>query len=82
MNFATKSIEEITDTLIDYRGATPKKSNDGIWLITAKVIKGGFLVDKQREYIPVDTYDYVMRRGNPEWNDIVITTEAPLRLKA
>lgn len=78
MLFQTKSIHEITRTLIDYRGATPEKSSNGVWLITAKVIKGGFIVDGQREYVPETTYDYVMRRGIPQFNDIVITTEAPL----
>jgi len=74
----TKTIEEITDTLIDYRGKTPPKATSGVKLITAKVIKDGFILDGNYEYIADSTYQQWMRRGFPEQWDILITTEAPL----
>lgn len=74
----TKSIDEITETLIDYRGKTPEKSNHGIRLITAKVIKGGFITDDKPEYIAEANYKKWMTRGFPKQWDILITTEAPL----
>jgi type I restriction enzyme S subunit len=76
--FFTKTIEEITETLIDYRGKTPPKSSSGIKLITAKVIKDGFVQDGSHEYISENTYATWMRRGLPQQWDILITTEAPL----
>ena len=76
--FFTKTIEEITETLIDYRGKTPPKSSSGIKLITAKVIKDGFVQDGSHEYISENTYATWMRRGLPQQRDILITTEAPL----
>jgi type I restriction enzyme S subunit len=76
--FKTKTVEEVTETLIDYRGKTPVKTSSGIKLITAKVIKDGFIVDGTHEYIAESDYDNWMRRGLPRQRDILITTEAPL----
>ncbi len=78
MSFPTKTIREVTETLIDYRGKTPSKTASGIKLITAKVIKDGFIVDGDHEYIAAEQYDSWMRRGLPQQWDILITTEAPL----
>jgi type I restriction enzyme S subunit len=74
----TKTIEEVTEILIDYRGKTPRKTTEGVKLITAKVIKDGFILDGPHEYIAEDEYDAWMRRGLPRQWDILITTEAPL----
>ncbi|MGA7222396.1 MAG: restriction endonuclease subunit S [Candidatus Acidiferrales bacterium] len=76
--YGTKTVEEVTEKLIDYRGKTPKKTESGIKLITAKVIKSGFIVDGDHEYIARRDYDLWMRRGMPRQWDILITTEAPL----
>jgi type I restriction enzyme S subunit len=76
--FSLKTIGDVTQTLIDYRGKTPKKAPSGIKLITAKVIKGGTILNGRHEYIAEDTYDAWMRRGLPRLGDILITTEAPL----
>jgi len=76
--FSINTIDEVTETLIDYRGKTPPKSTSGVKLITAKVIKGGFIQGGNHEYIAEDTYDSWMRRGLPKQWDILITTEAPL----
>ncbi|GAP36295.1 restriction endonuclease subunit S [Piscinibacter sakaiensis] len=63
--------------MIDYRGKTPEKTDFGIPLITAKVIKGG-RIEAPTEFIAVDAYDAWMRRGIPRAGDVVLTTEAPL----
>jgi type I restriction enzyme R subunit len=76
--FPTRTIEEVTETLLDYRGKTPPKTKNGVKLITAKVIKDGFIIDGNHEYISEETYDTWMRRGLPKQWDILITTEAPL----
>jgi len=76
--FVAKSIEEATETLIDYRGKTPPKSDSGIKLITAKVIKDGFIQGGNHEYISEENYATWMKRGLPKQWDILITTEAPL----
>ncbi len=63
---------------IDYRGKTPKKTNNGIPLITAKNIKNGYISNEPREYINEATYASWMKRGIPQKEDVLFTTEAPL----
>lgn len=76
--FSTLTIEEATERLIDYRGKTPPKTNSGVRLVTAKVVKGGQIHDEPAEYIAADFYDEWMRRGLPQKLDVLLTTEAPL----
>jgi len=78
VNHETRTIEEVTEALIDYRGKTPPKHESGVRLITAKVIKDGFIREERAEYISDKTYSLWMSRGYPKQYDIVITTEAPL----
>lgn len=77
-NWDEEPISKITKTLIDYRGKTPEKTDSGVRLITAKVIKEGFIQEGNDEYISEDTYKEWMTRGFPQKEDILITTEAPL----
>lgn len=70
-------LEDCTEALIDYRGKSPKKSNSGIPLVTAKIIKGG-RIETPTEFIPEADYEGWMRRGIPRAGDVVMTTEAPL----
>jgi type I restriction enzyme S subunit len=72
------TVEEAVECLIDYRGKTPPKTDSGVRLITAKVIKGGQVLPEPAEYIAADFYDEWMRRGLPRDLDVLVTTEAPL----
>lgn len=73
-----KKLNEIT-TYVDYRGKTPVKTEKGIFLVTAKNIKKGFIdYITSKEYISKDDYENVMSRGKPKIGDILLTTEAPL----
>jgi type I restriction enzyme S subunit len=76
--FDTITIEQATDRLIDYRGKTPPKTDSGVRLITAKVVKGGQILEEPKEFIAEDFYDQWMRRGLPQKLDVLLTTEAPL----
>lgn len=69
---------EVLSKFIDYRGRTPKKTESGIPLITAKNIKDGFISREPREYIAELSYDEWMVRGIPKFGDVLFTTEAPL----
>jgi type I restriction enzyme S subunit len=70
-------LEKCMDAIIDYRGKTPCKTNYGIPLITAKVVKDGRILPVT-EYIDPASYDTWMRRGIPVKGDVLLTTEAPL----
>ncbi len=76
-DWKTYKLEDAIDKLIDYRGKTPVKTLEGIPLITAKVIKNG-RIETPNEFIAEDEYENWMKRGIPEFGDVVLTTEAPL----
>ena len=67
----------LLDSLIDYRGKTPRKVNRGIPLITAKIVKNG-RIDTPTEFLDTKDYKNWMIRGFPKIGDVVLTTEAPL----
>lgn len=63
---------------IDYRGQTPKKTESGVVLVTAKNVRPGRLHRDPVEYISEKSYKDWMTRGFPKIGDILFTTEAPL----
>lgn len=63
---------------IDYRGKTPKKTESGLRLITAKNVKMGHLQETPKEFVAPESYDGWMTRGIPRRGDVLFTTEAPL----
>jgi type I restriction enzyme S subunit len=63
----------------DYRGKTPTKVTSGIFLVTARNIRMGWIdYECSQEFVAEDEYDEIMRRGLPRIDDILFTTEAPL----
>ncbi|MDM8547105.1 restriction endonuclease subunit S [Candidatus Venteria ishoeyi] len=73
-----KALNELT-TYVDYRGRSPAKCEHGIFLVTAKNIKHGYIdYDISKEYVSPNDYENVMKKGKPEKGDVLITTEAPL----
>lgn len=76
-NVSYKSLDELCEA-VDYRGKTPRKVDKGVFLITAKNIRKGYIdYNKSQEYIAEEDYMDVMRRGVPKLGDVLITTEAP-----
>ena len=64
---------------VDYRGKTPNKVEEGIFLVTTKNIKDGQLdYDISQEFIAENEYKSVMSRGYPSIGDLLFTMEAPL----
>lgn len=76
MTFDSYTLGEVC-SFIDYRGKTPKKATSGIPLITAKIVKNGF-ISKPDEFIAEEDYDSWMHRGIPRKGSVIMTTEAPL----
>jgi type I restriction enzyme S subunit len=73
----TYALEDCLEALIDYRGKTPRKTDAGIPLVTAKVVKSG-RIEAPNEFIAPEDFDAWMTRGLPRLGDVVMTTEAPL----
>lgn len=67
------------ESIVDYRGKTPTKVDDGVFLVTARNIKSGKIdYSLSQEFIPLSEYEKVMSRGIPLIGDVLFTTEAPL----
>ena len=66
-------------SIVDYRGKTPEKTHEGVFLVTAKNIKNGIIdYEISKEYVSASDYDEIMHRGIPQIGDVLFTTEAPL----
>jgi type I restriction enzyme S subunit len=70
--------EECLEALIDYRGKSPQKSDTGIPVLSAKVVKTDGLVRPIEQKIASDYYPKWMTRGLPKVGDVIFTTEGPL----
>jgi type I restriction enzyme S subunit len=71
----TKYVSDMSD----YRGKTPEKTDEGVFLVTARNVRMGFIdYACSQEFVAREEYDEIMRRGLPKIGDILFTTEAPL----
>ncbi|MEC5424289.1 restriction endonuclease subunit S [Virgibacillus sp. C22-A2] len=72
-------VTKYLSSLVDYRGKTPEKVDEGVFLVTAKNIKNGQIdYSVSQEYVRKEEYQEIMRRGIPLIGDVLFTTEAPL----
>lgn len=76
--WSKEPLEDCLDALIDYRGKSPKKSDNGIPVLSAKVVKTAGLLHPIEQTISPNYYNEWMTRGLPLPGDIVMTTEAPM----
>lgn len=70
-------LNEIYD-FVDYRGKTPHKINEGVFLVTASNIKQGYMDYTRKEYISIEEYETRKSRGITQKGDLLFTTEAPM----
>lgn len=77
-SWTTEPLEDCLDALIDYRGKSPTKSDTGIPVLSAKVVKTTGLLRPIEQTIAPEYYPQWMTRGYPKPGDVVMTTEAPL----
>ena len=75
-------MENTLESLIDYRGKTPQKSEEGIPTLSAKSVKNGYIDYSECYYISAEEYQRFMVRGFPKKGDILLTTEAPMGMVA
>jgi type I restriction enzyme S subunit len=74
-NWPELPLEDCLEVLIDYRGKSPIKSENGIPVISAKVVKNGTILHPIEQTIDPSYYNVWMRRGIPQVGDVVLTTE-------
>lgn len=63
---------------VDYRGKTPNKTTEGVFLITASNIKQAYMDYTRKEYISRKEYEDRQSRGLTQKGDLLFTTEAPM----
>ena len=78
VEWRTEPLIDCLETLIDYRGKSPPKSDSGIPVLSAKVVKSTGLLRPIGQVIAPDYYPKWMIRGVPQAGDVVMTTEAPM----
>lgn len=78
LEWQINTMENSLGEIIDYRGKTPKKSENGIVTLSAKSVKNGYIDYSSAYYISEETYKAFMIRGFPKKGDILLTTEAPM----
>ena len=78
-NWEIVGFKKYIEPIIDYRGKTPEKVDEGVFLITARNVKNG-RIDYQisQEFVKESEYDLIMSRGKPRIGDLLFTMEAPL----
>ena len=78
-HWIVSGFKKYLSSIVDYRGKTPNKTDEGILLVTARNIKKGVLdYTLSQEFIAPSDYKEVMGRGLPDIGDVLFTTEAPL----
>ena len=63
---------------VDYRGKTPNKISEGVFLITASNIRRAYMDYTRKEYISREEYEGRQSRGITRKGDLLFTTEAPM----
>jgi type I restriction enzyme, S subunit len=71
-------LSSLISLIIDYRGMSPPKSENGIPLITARNVRSGYIDFSEAEYIHEREFEQWMSRGTPHSGDVLFTTEAPM----
>jgi type I restriction enzyme, S subunit len=63
----------IAEKVTDGEHITPKRSSDGVLLLSARNVQNGFLSLDNVDYIPEEEYQRIIKRCNPQENDILIS---------
>ena len=65
--------------VVDYRGRTPTKVDEGVFLVTARNIRHGRIdYEASQEFVDPASAESLLARGMPEIGDLLFTMEAPL----
>ncbi len=76
-NWLMVELNQVFD-FVDYRGKTPTKITEGVFLITASNIKKSYMDYTRKEYISREEYQNRQSRGLTQKGDLLFTTEAPM----
>ncbi len=78
-NWKFVGLTKYLESIVDYRGKTPEKVVDGVFLITARNIRNGKIdYNISKEYVKKEEFNEIMKRGVAHLGDVLLTMEAPL----
>ena len=78
-HWLVSGFKKYLESIVDYRGKTPEKVDEGVFLVTARNIKNGIVdYSLSQEFVAKNDYEQIMSRGKPLLKDVLFTTEAPL----
>lgn len=66
-------LEEIALQVTDGEHQTPKRSSEGVYLLSARNIQNGFLALQDVDYVPQEEFERIRRRCEPKRGDILIS---------
>lgn len=66
-------VGDISIKVTDGEHATPKRTKDGYYLLSARNIQNGFLALNDVDFIPKEEFERIIKRCNPEEGDILIS---------
>ena len=66
-------LEDLALQVTDGEHQTPRRSDDGIKLLSARNVQNGFLALDDVDYVPVEEFDRIRRRCEPQRGDVLIS---------
>lgn len=66
-------LEEVALQVTDGEHQTPKRSSEGIYLLSARNVQNGFLALEDVDYVPEEEFERIRRRCEPKRGDILIS---------
>lgn len=66
-------LDKVSTKITDGEHITPRRTTQGVLLLSARNIQNGFLELKNVDYIPEEEYQRIIKRCNPEFGDILIS---------
>lgn len=78
-HWACGGLTRFIGPIVDYRGRTPTKVEEGVFLVTARNVRNGKIeYEASEEYVDAESAASLLARGAPETGDLLFTMEAPL----
>lgn len=73
IEFKEEKLGSIAKKVTDGEHVTPRRTSEGVFLLSARNIQNGFLSFEKVDFIPEDEYQRIIKRCNPEFGDVLIS---------
>jgi type I restriction enzyme S subunit len=67
------NLKNIADLITDGEHLTPKRTDQGKYLLSARNVQNGYISLEKVDYVPIDEYERLRKRCSPEFNDVLIS---------